>query len=40
MSPSFVIPLARLIHKDPLTTRAIGGAIIAVAGVALLMARA
>lgn len=39
LGPIFIIPCVRIIHKEPITARAIGGAILAVAGAALLFFR-
>ena len=36
LGPIFILPCVRIIHKEPITTRAIGGAILAVSGAALL----
>ena len=34
--PVFILPVSRVLHKEPISTRALTGAIIAVAGVAVL----
>jgi drug/metabolite transporter (DMT)-like permease len=34
--PVFILPVSRILHKEPISTRALVGAIIAVAGVCLL----